>query len=101
MRLGADAVGYTLYVGSPRQDEDFKQFALVRDEAEKLGMPVIVWAYPRGEAIKAKGRAGRHLCHRLRGPRRHGTGRGRGQGELPAAGHARTAARRCPNPTTT
>lgn len=55
VRLGADAVGYTLYVGSPRQDEDFKQFALVRDEAEKLGMPVIVWAYPRGEAIKAKG----------------------------------------------
>ena len=55
VRMGADAVGYTLYVGSPRQDEDFKQFAAVRDEAEKLGMPVIVWAYPRGEAIKAKG----------------------------------------------
>ena len=55
VRLGADAIGYTLYVGSPRQDEDFKQFALVRDEAERYGMPVIVWAYPRGEAIKAKG----------------------------------------------
>src|SRR2546423_4341588 len=25
VRLGADAVGYTLYVGSPRQDEDFAQ----------------------------------------------------------------------------
>ena len=35
VRLGADAVGYTLYVGSPRQDEDFKQFAAVRDEAER------------------------------------------------------------------
>ncbi len=55
VRMGADAVGYTLYVGSPRQDEDFKQFAIVRDEAERYGMPVIVWAYPRGEAIKAKG----------------------------------------------
>ena len=55
VRLGADAIGYTLYVGSPRQDEDFKQFARVRDEAEKLGMPVIVWAYPRGEGVKAKG----------------------------------------------
>ena len=55
VRLGADAVGYTLYVGSPRQDEDFKQFAAVRDEAERYGMPVIVWAYPRGEAVKAKG----------------------------------------------
>ncbi len=55
VRMGADAIGYTLYVGSPRQDEDFKQFARVRDEAERLGMPVIVWAYPRGENVKAKG----------------------------------------------
>jgi class I fructose-bisphosphate aldolase len=55
VRLGADAVGYTLYVGSPRQDEDFVQFMHIRNEAEALGMPVIVWAYPRGSAIEAKG----------------------------------------------
>jgi class I fructose-bisphosphate aldolase len=55
VRLGADAVGYTLYVGSPRQDEDFEQFRKVRADADRYGMPVIVWAYPRGEAIDAKG----------------------------------------------
>ncbi|MCE5239136.1 fructose-bisphosphate aldolase [bacterium] len=55
LRLGADAVGYTLYVGSPAQAEDFRQFARIRAEAEALGMPVIVWAYPRGTAIEAKG----------------------------------------------
>lgn len=55
VRLGADAVGYTLYVGSPAQDRDFIQFFRVREEAERFGMPVIVWAYPRGEAIEAKG----------------------------------------------
>jgi fructose-bisphosphate aldolase, class I len=55
VRLGADAVGYTLYVGSPAQAEDFLQFNEVRREAEQLGMPVIVWAYPRGEAIETKG----------------------------------------------
>src|SRR5262249_47919770 len=55
VRLGADAVGYTLYVGSPRQDEDFIQFRRVREEAERLRMPIIVWAYPRGEAIEGKG----------------------------------------------
>ncbi len=55
VRLGADAVGYTLYVGSPAQDRDFQQFLGVRREAERLGMPVIVWAYPRGEAIAKKG----------------------------------------------
>jgi class I fructose-bisphosphate aldolase len=55
VRLGADAVGYTLYVGSERQDEDFEQFRSVREEADRFGMPVIVWAYPRGAAIEAKG----------------------------------------------
>ena len=55
VRLGADAVGYTLYVGSGRQAEDFAQFYLVRQAAERLGMPVIVWAYPRGESVEARG----------------------------------------------
>ena len=53
--LGADAVGYTLYLGSPRQDEDFIQFMEIRAEADRLGIPVIVWAYPRGEAGDARG----------------------------------------------
>ncbi len=55
VRLGADAVGYTLYVGSPAQDRDFHQLMEVRSEAERLGMPLIVWAYPRGEAVTKKG----------------------------------------------
>ncbi len=55
VRLGADAVGYTLYIGSPRQDEDFAQFRRIREDAERLGMPIIVWSYPRGSAIEAKG----------------------------------------------
>lgn len=55
VRLGADAVGYTVYVGSPAQDRDFRQFVDVRRDAERFGMPVVVWAYPRGEAIAKKG----------------------------------------------
>ncbi|MFI7117417.1 class I fructose-bisphosphate aldolase [Amycolatopsis sp. NPDC049868] len=55
VRLGADAVGYTLYVGTPAQEADFEQYRRVRDDAHRLGMPLIVWAYPRGEAIEAKG----------------------------------------------
>jgi class I fructose-bisphosphate aldolase len=55
VRLGADAVGYTLYVGSARQDEDFVQFRKVREDADRYGMPVIIWAYPRGEFVEAKG----------------------------------------------
>ena len=55
VRLGADAVGYTLYVGTPALDQDFAQLRQVRADAQQLGMPLIVWAYPRGAAIEAKG----------------------------------------------
>ncbi len=55
VRLGADAVGYTLYVGSPSQDVDFQQLNQVRIDCERFGMPLIVWSYPRGAACKAKG----------------------------------------------
>lgn len=55
VRLGADAVGYTLFVGSPRQDEDITQLAKVRKDCVKYDMPLIVWAYPRGSAIEKKG----------------------------------------------
>jgi class I fructose-bisphosphate aldolase len=55
VRLGADAVGYTLYVGTPAQDRDFEQYRKIRADAQRLGMPLIVWAYPRGSAIEAKG----------------------------------------------
>lgn len=55
VRLGADAVGYTLYVGSPAYDRDFTELRHVRQSARELGMPLIVWAYPRGSAIEAKG----------------------------------------------
>jgi fructose-bisphosphate aldolase, class I len=55
VRLGADAVGYTLYVGTPAQERDFAQYLRVREDAERFGMPLIVWSYPRGSAIDAKG----------------------------------------------
>jgi class I fructose-bisphosphate aldolase len=55
--LGADAIGYTLYVGSSRQDEDFLQFMEVREACDKWNMPIVMWSYPRGEDIEGKGGA--------------------------------------------
>jgi fructose-bisphosphate aldolase, class I len=55
VRLGADAVGYTLYVGTPAQEQDFAQYRTIRADAQRDGMPLIVWAYPRGSAVDAKG----------------------------------------------
>lgn len=55
VRLGADAVGYTMYVGTPAAERDFEQYRAIRADAQRLGMPLIVWAYPRGSAVEAKG----------------------------------------------
>jgi fructose-bisphosphate aldolase, class I len=55
VRLGADAVGYTLYVGSSRQDLDLHQLKTVREDCERFGMPLVIWAYPRGTYIEQKG----------------------------------------------
>jgi class I fructose-bisphosphate aldolase len=55
VRLGADAVGYTLYVGSPSQTEDFTQLGRIRQDCDRFGMPLVIWAYPRGRDIERKG----------------------------------------------
>ncbi|MBI4042001.1 MAG: fructose-bisphosphate aldolase [Deltaproteobacteria bacterium] len=55
VKLGAVAVGYTMYYGSPRETEDLPQLTEVRRECERFGLPLIVWAYPRGEAVDKKG----------------------------------------------
>lgn len=52
VKLGADAIGYTLYVGSPREADLFRDFGKVQEEAEDYGLPCIVWAYPRGKHVK-------------------------------------------------
>jgi class I fructose-bisphosphate aldolase len=55
VRLGAHAIGYTMYVGSPQQSRHFEDFRRVRQDAERYGIPIVMWAYPRGSAIEAKG----------------------------------------------
>lgn len=52
VRLGADGVGDTLHVGTPAQEEDFAQFRAVREQARRFGMPLIVWACPRGSGVR-------------------------------------------------
>ena len=55
VRLGADAVGYTLYVGSPSQGQDLEQLRQVRQDCDRFGMPLVIWSYPRGSALDKKG----------------------------------------------
>lgn len=51
-KLGASAVGYTIYDGSPAEPDMFSDFQKVVEQAHDYGMPVIAWMYPRGPDIK-------------------------------------------------
>ena len=50
--LGADVVGYTIYDGSAHERVMFKEFGKIVEEAHDYGIPVIAWAYPRGQFVK-------------------------------------------------
>jgi class I fructose-bisphosphate aldolase len=54
IRLGASAVGYTIYIGSDYEDEMMQEFENIQREAHNKGLPVIVWVYPRGKSLEGK-----------------------------------------------
>ncbi len=51
IKLGADAVGYTIYIGSHEEPEMLREFSEIVDKAHDYGVPVVAWAYPRGTGI--------------------------------------------------
>ena len=51
VELGASAVGYTIYDGSLQEPRMFSEFSHIQEEAHEYGLPVIVWAYPRGPHV--------------------------------------------------
>jgi class I fructose-bisphosphate aldolase len=57
VRLGADAVGYFLYADSPVREDGLADYQLVREDAERFGMPLFVWASPRGKTVEEMGGA--------------------------------------------
>lgn len=52
VKLGAKAVGYTIYIGSDYEDEMLQEFENIQREAHKKRLPVIVWVYPRGKSLE-------------------------------------------------
>ncbi len=52
LKLGAKAVGYTVYLGSAQESVMLQEFGTIVEQAHDLGIPVIAWMYPRGEMIK-------------------------------------------------
>ncbi|MFH0712053.1 MAG: fructose-bisphosphate aldolase [archaeon] len=52
VKLGAVAVGYTIYIGSEFESEMMAEFERIQVEAHERGLPVVVWIYPRGKFLR-------------------------------------------------
>ncbi len=52
LRLGCAAIGYTIYPGSGLRNPMYQDLRDLINEARAVGLPTIVWSYPRGEMPK-------------------------------------------------
>ncbi|HEX5656735.1 MAG TPA: class I fructose-bisphosphate aldolase, partial [Polyangiales bacterium] len=55
LRLGATAIGYTIYPGSGERNEQYQNLRDLIAEARAVGLPTVVWSYPRGAGISKNG----------------------------------------------
>jgi class I fructose-bisphosphate aldolase len=54
-RLGVTAIGFTIYPGSSARKSMFEEVREMIEEARDLGIPSVVWSYPRGEGLSKDG----------------------------------------------
>ena len=52
LRLGCAAIGYTIYPGSGLRNQMYQDLRDLINEARAVGLPSIVWSYPRGDMPK-------------------------------------------------
>ena len=55
VRLGCTAIGYTIYPGSGHRNRMYEDLRELILEAKDVGLPTIVWAYPRGAGLSKEG----------------------------------------------
>ena len=55
LRIGASAIGFTIYPGSSQGLEMFEEISAMREEAAAKGVATVIWSYPRGEALDSNG----------------------------------------------
>jgi class I fructose-bisphosphate aldolase len=55
LRLGCAAIGYTIYPGSQMRNEMYENLRTLIEEAKDVGLPTIVWSYPRGTSLSKPG----------------------------------------------
>jgi fructose-bisphosphate aldolase, class I len=55
LRLGATAIGYTIYPGSALRNSMYEDLRELILEAKSVGLPTVLWAYPRGRGLSKQG----------------------------------------------
>ncbi|WP_404404610.1 class I fructose-bisphosphate aldolase [Pelagibacterium halotolerans] len=55
LRLGCDAIGYTIYPGADKQYEMIEETRAGIAAAREVGLPTVIWAYPRGGNLSKAG----------------------------------------------
>ena len=55
LRIGAAAVGLTIYPGSTQEKSMYEEARAVGEEAKAHGLPLVIWSYPRGSGVSKQG----------------------------------------------
>ncbi len=55
LRLGASAIGFTIYPGSSERKPMLEEIRQLSEEAKACGLAVVVWSYPRGGGLSKAG----------------------------------------------
>jgi class I fructose-bisphosphate aldolase len=55
LRLGASAIGFTIYPGSSHRLAMYGQIREFAAEAKRNGLAVVIWSYPRGSGLSKQG----------------------------------------------
>jgi len=62
LRLGCAAIGFTIYPGSTWNKSMYEELSEMIAEAKALGLPSVVWSYPRGEDLSKQGETAVDVC---------------------------------------
>ena len=58
LRLGCSAIGYTIYPGSENRNGMLQDLRDLIADARAVGLPTVVWSYPRGGGLSKDGETG-------------------------------------------
>ncbi len=55
LRIGANAIGFTIYPGSSLRNTMYEEIREIIAEARDAGLPTVIWSYPRGSGMSKEG----------------------------------------------